>query len=106
MQNITVSNTGGAQQCGTSVSFKYPYGFNLPFQSFTLQMKASGADASRKSMIRISHIIASFCRRAKSAATETTGSQIVEFAVALAAAAGRGGRHLRFWKRVQHQAKK
>ena len=40
MQNITVSNTGGTQQCGTSVSFKYPYGFNLPFQSFTLQMKA------------------------------------------------------------------
>ncbi len=41
MQNITLSNTGGAQQCGTSVSFKYPYGFNLPFQSFTLQMKAT-----------------------------------------------------------------
>jgi len=32
---------GSAQQCGTAVSFKYPYGFNLPFQSFTLQLKAS-----------------------------------------------------------------
>ena len=34
-------------------------------------------------MIGISHIIASLCRRAKSAATDTAGSQIVEFAVAL-----------------------
>ena len=40
-QNVALSTTGTAQQCGTSVSFKYPYGFNLPFQSFTLQMKAS-----------------------------------------------------------------
>jgi hypothetical protein len=40
-QNITLSNSGGAQQCGTSVSFQYPYGFNLPFHSFTLNMKAS-----------------------------------------------------------------
>ena len=41
MQNITLSTSGGAQQCGTSVSFKYPYGFNLPFQSFTLNLRAS-----------------------------------------------------------------
>jgi Flp pilus assembly protein TadG len=34
-------------------------------------------------MIRVRHRIASFCSRAKNAATETTGSQIVEFAVAL-----------------------
>ena len=34
-------------------------------------------------MIEVRHIIASLCRRAKSAATDTTGSQIVEFAVAL-----------------------
>jgi hypothetical protein len=40
-QNITLSSSGGTQQCGTSVSFKYPYGFNLPFQSFTLQLKAN-----------------------------------------------------------------
>jgi Flp pilus assembly protein TadG len=40
-QNIALSNSGGTQQCGTAVSFRYPYGFNLPFQSFTLQMKAS-----------------------------------------------------------------
>ncbi len=40
-QNVTLSSTAGAQQCGTSVAFKYPYGFNLPFQSFTLQMKAT-----------------------------------------------------------------
>lgn len=40
MQNIALSASSGAQ-CGTAVSFKYPYGFNLPFQSFTLQMKAS-----------------------------------------------------------------
>jgi Flp pilus assembly protein TadG len=32
---------GSAQQCGTAVSFQYPYGFKLPFQSFTLQLKAS-----------------------------------------------------------------
>jgi Flp pilus assembly protein TadG len=40
-QNVTLSNSGGTQQCGTSVAFQYPYGFNLPFQSFTLQMKAT-----------------------------------------------------------------
>jgi Flp pilus assembly protein TadG len=40
-QNITLSNSGGTMQCGTSVAFQYPYGFNLPFQSFTLQMKAT-----------------------------------------------------------------
>jgi len=40
-QNVTIVTSGGAQQCGTSVSFQYPYGFNQPFQSFTLQMKAS-----------------------------------------------------------------
>jgi Flp pilus assembly protein TadG len=40
-QNVTLSTTGGAQQCGTSVAFQYPYGFNLPFQSFTLQLKAT-----------------------------------------------------------------
>jgi len=41
MQNIALSNSGVTQQCGTSVSFKYPYGFNLPFQSFTLNLRAS-----------------------------------------------------------------
>ncbi|MGC2197894.1 MAG: TadE family protein [Terriglobales bacterium] len=40
-QNVTLSTTAGNQQCGTSVSFQYPYGFNLPFRSFTLQMKAT-----------------------------------------------------------------
>ena len=40
-ENITLSSSGGMQECGTSVSFKYPYGFNLPFQSFTLNMRAS-----------------------------------------------------------------
>ena len=40
-QNVTLSNSGGTTQCGTSVAFQYPYGFNLPFQSFTLQMKAT-----------------------------------------------------------------
>jgi Flp pilus assembly protein TadG len=40
-QNVTLSTTAGAQQCGTSVAFQYPYGFNLPFQSFTLQLKAT-----------------------------------------------------------------
>jgi TadE-like protein len=40
-QNINLSTTGGAAQCGTSVAFQYPYGFNLPFQSFTLQLKAT-----------------------------------------------------------------
>ncbi len=40
-QNINLTATAGNQQCGTSVSFQYPYGFNLPFRSFTLQMKAT-----------------------------------------------------------------
>jgi Flp pilus assembly protein TadG len=40
-QNVTLSSSGGTTQCGTSVAFQYPYGFNLPFQSFTLQMKAT-----------------------------------------------------------------
>jgi hypothetical protein len=40
-QNIMIATSGGAQQCGTSVAFQYPYGFNLPFRSFTLNMKAS-----------------------------------------------------------------
>jgi len=40
-QNVNISTSGGASQCGTSVAFQYPYGFNLPFQSFTLQMKAT-----------------------------------------------------------------
>jgi Flp pilus assembly protein TadG len=40
-QNVTLTNTAGNPQCGTSVAFQYPYGFNLPFQSFTLQMKAT-----------------------------------------------------------------
>jgi Flp pilus assembly protein TadG len=34
-------------------------------------------------MMGVRHFIAPFCRRAKSTATETTGSQIAEFAVAL-----------------------
>ncbi len=36
-----IPTAGGASQCGTSVAFQYPYGFNLPFQSFTLQLKAT-----------------------------------------------------------------
>ena len=41
-QNVALNNTAGATQaCGTAVSFQYPYSFNLPFQQFTLQMKAS-----------------------------------------------------------------
>jgi hypothetical protein len=40
-QNVTISTTGGTAQCGTSVAFQYPYGFNLPFQSFTLNLKAT-----------------------------------------------------------------
>ena len=40
-QNVTLANTAGNLQCGTSVAFQYPYGFNLPFRSFTLQMKAT-----------------------------------------------------------------
>ena len=40
-QNVTLTNTVGNPQCGTSVAFQYPYGFNLPFQRFTLQLKAT-----------------------------------------------------------------
>jgi Flp pilus assembly protein TadG len=41
-QNVALTTTAGARQvCGTSVAFKYPYNFNLPFRSFTLQMKAA-----------------------------------------------------------------
>jgi Flp pilus assembly protein TadG len=40
-QNVNLTATAGNQQCGTSVAFQYPYGFNLPFQSFTLNMKAT-----------------------------------------------------------------
>jgi Flp pilus assembly protein TadG len=40
-KNVSITGTGNAEQCGTAVSFQYPYGFNLPFQSFTLQIKAS-----------------------------------------------------------------
>ena len=40
-QNVNISGSGGTAQCGTSVAFQYPYGFNLPFQSFTLNLKAT-----------------------------------------------------------------
>jgi len=40
-QNVNLTATAGNQQCGTSVAFQYPYGFNLPFQSFTVNMKAT-----------------------------------------------------------------
>jgi len=41
-QNVILTTTAGATQaCGTAVSFQYPYNFNLPFQMFTLNMKAS-----------------------------------------------------------------
>jgi Flp pilus assembly protein TadG len=41
-QNVILTTTAGATQaCGTAVSFQYPYNFNLPFESFTLNMKAS-----------------------------------------------------------------
>ncbi|HZE27250.1 MAG TPA: TadE/TadG family type IV pilus assembly protein [Terriglobales bacterium] len=41
-QNVVLNTTSGAhQECGTSVAFQYPYNFNLPFQTFTLQMKAA-----------------------------------------------------------------
>jgi hypothetical protein len=40
--NVALNNTAGAhQECGTSVAFRYPYNFNLPFNAFTLQMKAA-----------------------------------------------------------------
>ncbi len=40
-RNVTLSNTPGNAQCGTSVAFQYQYGFNLPFQSITLPLKAT-----------------------------------------------------------------
>ena len=41
-QNVSITGSGSStEQCGTSVAFQYPYGFNLPFQSFTLQLKAT-----------------------------------------------------------------
>lgn len=40
-KDVALTTTGSSQQCGTTVSFKYPYGFNLPFQAFTLQLKTS-----------------------------------------------------------------
>jgi Flp pilus assembly protein TadG len=41
-QNVNLTNTANTTQaCGTSVSFQYPYNFNLVFQSFTLQLKAN-----------------------------------------------------------------
>ena len=41
-QNVILNNTANTtQSCGTAVSFQYPYNFNLPFQTFTLNMKAS-----------------------------------------------------------------
>jgi Flp pilus assembly protein TadG len=41
-QNIILNTTAGArQECGTRVSFQYPYNFNLPFNAFNLQMKAA-----------------------------------------------------------------
>jgi Flp pilus assembly protein TadG len=41
-QNVALTTTAGATQaCGTAVSFQYPYNFDLPFQTFTLNMKAS-----------------------------------------------------------------
>lgn len=41
-QNVALNNTASTTQaCGTSVSFQYPYAFNLPFQQFSLQMKAT-----------------------------------------------------------------
>jgi Flp pilus assembly protein TadG len=41
-QNVTLTNTAGATPaCGTSVSFRYPYNFNLPFQAFALNLKAT-----------------------------------------------------------------
>ncbi len=41
-RNIILNTTAGAhQECGTRVSFQYPYNFNLPFNAFSLQMKAA-----------------------------------------------------------------
>ncbi len=39
-QNVTLTNSAGNLQCGTSVAFQYQYGFNLPLGSYTLPMKA------------------------------------------------------------------
>ena len=47
-QNINLTATAGNQQCGTSVSFQYPYGFNLPFQVLHPADEGYGADARRK----------------------------------------------------------
>jgi hypothetical protein len=39
---VGLNTTAGApQECGASVAFRYPYNFNLPFNAFTLQMKAA-----------------------------------------------------------------
>lgn len=41
-QNVVLNTTAGArQECGTSVAFQYPYNFNLPFNAFSVQMKAA-----------------------------------------------------------------
>ena len=40
-QNVILNSPNSAQACGTAVSFQYPYNFNLPFQVFTLNLKAS-----------------------------------------------------------------
>jgi Flp pilus assembly protein TadG len=37
-RNVTLGN---GPQCGTAVSFQYTYTFNLPFQPFSLNLKAS-----------------------------------------------------------------
>jgi Flp pilus assembly protein TadG len=37
-RNVTLGN---GPQCGTAVSFQYTYGFNLPFQPLSINMKAS-----------------------------------------------------------------
>ena len=40
-QNVNLTSTAGNQQCGTSVAFQYTYGFDLPFQKLSLDMKAT-----------------------------------------------------------------
>jgi TadE-like protein len=40
-QNVILNAPNATQACGTAVSFQYPYNFNLPFQVFTLNLKAS-----------------------------------------------------------------
>jgi Flp pilus assembly protein TadG len=38
-QNVILSNTPNTTQaCGTSVSFQYPYNFDLPYQKFTMTL--------------------------------------------------------------------